>query len=382
MFIGLGMNMVRGGAFFSPSSLFAMSEPGAWYDPSDITTLWQTSGGVTPVSAAGQPVGLMLDKSQGLASTTSFANIGTVSTAGAPGTIATYNTSTGVGSAFRLDGTNTSGVKFAVNTTNYIKINIDVTAGSVSGINIRNSITGVILAAIPSALGNYTAYVQTTTNNIFITAAAAGVVNFTVNSMVDVLGNHAAQSISANRPTYQVDGSGRQYLLFDGSLSGMLTSAITPGTNKSQIFSGITKLSDAARGMVAEMGTGASPASIYLSAPPVGITGYEFSSYGTSQAIATDSNDPAPLTSVLTGIGSIPDSQCVLRVSAVQKASDPSTQGTGNYAANPLYIGRRGGTAWPFNGNLYSLIVRFGESLSSDQITSTENWVNGKTGAY
>ena len=49
--------------FFSPASLFAGSTEGAWYEPSDIDTLFQDSAGTTPVTASGQPVGLMLDKS-------------------------------------------------------------------------------------------------------------------------------------------------------------------------------------------------------------------------------------------------------------------------------------------------------------------------------
>jgi len=54
---------------FTPSSLFAAGEQGAWYDPSDLTTLFQDSAGTTPVtlSPMEQPVGLMLDKSKGLA---------------------------------------------------------------------------------------------------------------------------------------------------------------------------------------------------------------------------------------------------------------------------------------------------------------------------
>jgi hypothetical protein len=43
--------------------LFASGEQGAWYDPSDLSTLFQDSTGTTPVTAVGQPVGLMLDKS-------------------------------------------------------------------------------------------------------------------------------------------------------------------------------------------------------------------------------------------------------------------------------------------------------------------------------
>lgn len=48
---------------FSVLSLFANGEQGAWYDPSDLSTLFQDSAGTTPVTAHGQPVGLMLDKS-------------------------------------------------------------------------------------------------------------------------------------------------------------------------------------------------------------------------------------------------------------------------------------------------------------------------------
>jgi hypothetical protein len=48
---------------FSPLVLFAGGVDGAWYDPSDLTTLFQDSAGTTPVTASGQPVGMMRDKS-------------------------------------------------------------------------------------------------------------------------------------------------------------------------------------------------------------------------------------------------------------------------------------------------------------------------------
>lgn len=48
---------------FNVKSLFAKGEQGVWYDPSDLSTLFQDAAGTTPVTAVGQPVGLMLDKS-------------------------------------------------------------------------------------------------------------------------------------------------------------------------------------------------------------------------------------------------------------------------------------------------------------------------------
>ena len=48
-------------------ALFGNSEPGFTFEPWDITTLYQDRAGTTPVTAAGQSVGLRLDKSKGLA---------------------------------------------------------------------------------------------------------------------------------------------------------------------------------------------------------------------------------------------------------------------------------------------------------------------------
>ncbi|HBM28028.1 MAG TPA: hypothetical protein DDZ92_03900 [Halomonas sp.] len=66
MSLGLGLGLPFGRAKmirFDPLTLFANGEQGAWHDPSDLSTLFQDSAGSTPVTAAGQPVGLMLDKS-------------------------------------------------------------------------------------------------------------------------------------------------------------------------------------------------------------------------------------------------------------------------------------------------------------------------------
>ena len=73
------LSTVIGGAFWTPGctvissmqktlnqlikSLFANNEVGFAYDPNDLTTLYQDAAGTIPVTAAGQPVGLVLDKS-------------------------------------------------------------------------------------------------------------------------------------------------------------------------------------------------------------------------------------------------------------------------------------------------------------------------------
>lgn len=44
-------------------SLFSAGEQGVWYDPSDLSTMFQDAAGTIPVTAVGQPVGKILDKS-------------------------------------------------------------------------------------------------------------------------------------------------------------------------------------------------------------------------------------------------------------------------------------------------------------------------------
>lgn len=48
---------------WDPGMLFEAGESGAWYDPSDRATLFQDTAGTEPVTAIGQPVALILDKS-------------------------------------------------------------------------------------------------------------------------------------------------------------------------------------------------------------------------------------------------------------------------------------------------------------------------------
>jgi hypothetical protein len=55
----------RGGGApsFDPATLFASGELGGWYDPSDLSTLFQDTAGTVPVTAAGQAVARINDKS-------------------------------------------------------------------------------------------------------------------------------------------------------------------------------------------------------------------------------------------------------------------------------------------------------------------------------
>ena len=174
------------------------------------------------------------------------------------------------------------------------------------------------------------------------------------------------------------------YLSFDGVDDFLVTPTITPNADKVQVFAGVRKLSDALVGIVAEtsVGIGGNNGSLQLAAPFSGAN-YTFQSRGTTQQAAsyTDASIAAPVTNVVTGVGDISGDRATLRVNGVQVAQNTVDQGTGNYLAYPLYIGRRGGTSLPFNGQLYGLIVRFGAAnLDASLISNTERWMGGKTG--
>ena len=262
MFMQMAARRRRMGGF-SPLALFAAGEPGAWLDPSDLTTLFQDDAGTTPVTAAGQSVGRILDKSG--------------------------------------------------------------------------------------------------------------------------RGNHATQSVFASRPIYQVDSGGRGYLSFDGTDDFMVTPTITPGTDKVQVFAGVRKLSDALQAIFLEFSpsTATNNGTFRMTFPTnSGVAGYAWQSKGTVlSGVVSPTNYPAPITTVVTGIGDIAADNATIRTDGVQ-AVVSTDQGTGNYLAYPMYIGMRGGTSLPFNGRLYGLITRFGANLTADQISQTERWMNARTGAF
>jgi len=80
----------------------------------------------------------------------------------------------------------------------------------------------------------------------------------------------------------------------------------------------------------------------------------------------------APDTAVITATHDIASDLSTIRRNAVNGISATADQGTGNFLASPIYIGRRAGTSIPFNGRDYGLIVRFGANLEASTITATE----------
>ena len=89
----------------------------------------------------------------------------------------------------------------------------------------------------------------------------------------------------------------------------------------------------------------------------------------------------APITTVLACQIVFATDTISLRTNANSYFSSSADLGPGSFGNYPLYIGRRGGSSFPFSGRLYSLIVR-GAQSNSTQIENAENYINSKTKAY
>ena len=173
------------------------------------------------------------------------------------------------------------------------------------------------------------------------------------------------------------------YLRFDGVDDALSTGNIDfTGTDKMTVWAGVRKLSYAATGILCELSAVATSNSgtFYISAPEAaGVNKFTLLSRGTvsSSAAVLSATYNAPVTAIVSGIGDISGDSAIIRVNGVQAASSTADQGTGTYGNYPLYIGRRGGTMFPFNGRIYQLIVR-GAQSSLSQIEATEAYIKQK----
>ena len=453
---GVTLNGASGFAF-NPVSLFAAGTQGAFYDPSDLNTLFQDDAGTTPVTAVEQTVGRILDKSgRGNHATqatlanrptlrarynlltfseqfdnaawTKFNATVTANAATAPdGTstadkYVTENGSAAGNASLRQDVACVASTRYTLSI--YVKASgqnsVDVrfiTRQTVGGtfigdqqlvVNLTNGTYTTTTAGTPPSspelsvvsLGDgwYRVVISAITNNNAL-GLRLTVTNAVTGNGTDGVLVWGAQIVATNtfpQNTYQRIAAATDYatgaafppyLDFDGSNDSMATASIDfTATDEMSVFAGVTKNSDAANAIVVELSASRpdNNGAFTMLAPGGAVAGtskYDFVSKGTGQSSAatTSASFNAPVTNVITGLSDISLDSSILRVNGTQVATSSTDQGTGNFGNYPLYIGARGGTSAFFNGRLYSLIV-LGRTATAGEITSTEQWVAGKTG--
>ena len=418
------------GSRFEPSRLFSANEPGVWYDPSDLSTMFQDRAGTIPVTAPGQSVGKRLDKSgrgnHAVANSDAARGIYGIEPLGGRRNLLTYTeqfdnaawnarwggyaTITPNDPTFLApDGTQTvdrvtatlggSGVGQAVTLTSGVTYTFSCWVNSptnVAELRIATLAVGggqVAVIAIPPSASLTRAsltYTPTVTQTYYV-----GVGNSVALQTVYVWGAQLETGSTATAyqkvvSQYEVTEAGKptlHYVQYDGVDDGYVTPTITPSTDKVQVFAGVRKLSDAVAGVIAETSTATASnnGSFYL-ANQTTTNNFQFFTRGTANADIKYTAVSGPETAIL--FSSADFSQATVseelqaRKNGVADGVKAGTASTGNFLAYPLYIGRRGGTAFPFNGRDYGLIVRFGSNLSAETIAATETWLNSKTGAY
>jgi hypothetical protein len=193
-------------------------------------------------------------------------------------------------------------------------------------------------------------------------------------------GNHRYQTAAASRPMLRYNATtGSYYLQYDGTDDFLVTNAINfTATDKVSVFAGVRKLSDAATGMICELGSDTVAAGVFYILGAAGI--FQSKSRGTlTVSPTTGSVYAAPVSAVLTAYSQISTKTALLRVNGSTAAQSTADQGTGNYGNYAMYFGRRAGTSLPFNGHEYSPVC-VGRLTTAAEIANIERMLARQVG--
>jgi len=362
---------------FSPLSLFGAGEQGAWFDPSDLSTLFADEVGSAPPALVpakiGDPIGLMFDKSQGATPGPNLSNVTAPKTQSSAGEVAGLTEAPEVG-AFYL-------VEYTITASDWNEALYQEPGSGPFGYYSMSKTVGshsYVFQALDTQTGSFL--------QMGGVGPFTGSITFSVLSVRKVAGNHATQATLAQRPILRQSPEGLYYLEFDGTDDFMVTSTIAPGTDKAQIFAGVRKLSEATEGIVVEHGVaGQDLLATSLSIPQNGLAWQLVLRDAAQNAIArTGATFPPPQTAVVAGLldyaGATLADEAKIRVNQAQTDAQTGGQVAGAFGDYPLYLGSRGVASTLLNGHIYGLIVRFGPNLTTEEIENTEGWVAGKTG--
>lgn len=423
------------------AELFANGEQGVWYDPSDLSTLFQDAAGTIPVTGVEQPVGLMLDKS-GRGNHASQ-----VTTTARPILRARYNLLTQTENLGHADwpsiqqGTKCTveqvqapdGSMTAQKLTALVYPVVPSRSITVQGTTFRFVVwlkPGII--TVPRALvrNNTTAVnlIQADTSNTSVSNQYGRCTvtpgpdgwkkfSFTITSGFSP-GNVASLyygwtgavqigdtwsvwhpdfrylNDAFNSPEYQRVGGAtdydtagfRPYLAPDGTDDWMVTGNIDlSSTSNMSIVAGAEKLNELAPfyQALAELGPGDVEGSFALWHPYSDTQHSRVVARGagaTSQTVFA-SDVPGNRTDVLTSTIEFGAFRIRYKVSGTQYPNYVGTADSGKFGNLPLYLFSRAGTSSRFRGVFYGLIV-VGRLLSAGELASAHEFMRNKSRAY
>ena len=423
------------------AELFANGEQGVWYDPSDLSTLFQDSAGTVPVTGVEQPVGLMLDKS-GRGNHASQPT-----TTARPILRARYNLLTQTENLGHADWPSTQqgtkctveqvqapdGSMTAQKLTALVYPIVPIRAITVQGSTFRFVVwlkPGSI--SVPRALvrNNTTAVnliqadtSQTRVSNQYgeciVTAGPDGWKKFTFTVTSGISPGNAVSlyygltntmqigdtwsvwhpdfrylNDAFNSPEYQRVGVAtdydtvgfRPYLAPDGVDDWMVTGNIDlSSTSKLSIVAGAEKLNELAPlyQALAELGPGDTEGSFSLWHPYSDIqpSRVVFRGGAASSQTVIVSDIPGNRTDVLTATAELGVYRIRYKVSGTQYPDYVGIADPGTFGNLPLYLFSRAGASSLFRGGFYGLIV-IGRLLNAGELASAHEFMRNKSRAY
>lgn len=341
---------------FTPASLFYGDTQGAFFDFSDMTTMFRDVAGTIPVTSVEQTVARALDKS-------GRGNHATQSTAAARPTLsARYN---------------------LLLATAALATQTVTTVATTYRISFRGS-GSITLSG--TATGTYTAGSSTVT-------CTAGTLTLTVSgSVLDA--DFRAANDGFGIPAYQQVNTATDYdtynfplyLRFDGGDALVTGNVDFSVSDEASVFCGARKLNNALATIVdTNYATGSGKFELRVGGTT---TATKFSSASRGSAAAsnaliaiTTANYDLQQTAVLTMLSKISTDQNIIRVNGGQQGSVTADQGTGNYSNTPIALGRRVVSGQILTGRIYNAVV-LSRLATSSEIASTEAWVNSKARVY
>jgi hypothetical protein len=179
------------------------------------------------------------------------------------------------------------------------------------------------------------------------------------------------------------------YLQFDGVDDSLSTPTVDfTGTDKLTIAAGFRKLSDATQGIIHELSANlnSNTGSSYLVTGTNTTTGpnYAAASRGSATAIlghgaTSNPSFASPISNTIVATHDIAGSLTALRINGADNGTTGvASKGTGNYGNYAMFIGRRGGSSLPLNGQLFALNVR-GALPTTTELRQTEKLLAKKT---
>jgi len=355
---------------FSPRALFAAGAQGVWYDPSDFSTLFQDSAGTTPVTAVGQPVGLMLDKSKGLIRGPELVSNGNFSSGATGWSTGTNVSITGGAAVFSsaLNGANVLQAIAALDTAKSYEVTytvVSITSGSVS------CALGGTLGAIRSTPGTYKEIIKPAAATVYIRSRVDNTSAVIDNiSAKELPGNHATQSTAASRPTIQ-----DRYLSLDKVDDHLLVADGGAGTTGCLIAVGVmVPAAGTARTLFSDRGTNA---------------GYKLGIDATNKVVFSGGTGAAFTT--LTSAGALTAGTKYLlmawhdgtnlNLSINGVAETPVAQGTVSAGTTTFTIGKDNSAASGYWGDrMYEMVYRKNDASTAAQRAGLYRYVYSKMG--